>query len=113
MGNREKLLRIITVFCGNNQSEFARKVGLAQSTVSGWLQRGTIDYERVAQCFPNISAEWLLRSEGPISRSEKPVAPFTGVSQVVDVNELQSLREENRLLRERCDRLTDRLLGIE
>lgn len=65
----EKLKLIIEKCAHNNQSEFARRVGLAQSSIASWLKRGTGDLERIAASFPELSAEWLLRGEGDMFRT--------------------------------------------
>ena len=69
MKTTEKLQLIIEKCAHNNQSEFARRLGLAQSSIASWLKRGTGDLVKIAEAFPELSAEWLLRGEGDMFKS--------------------------------------------
>lgn len=69
MKTNEKLQLIIERCAHNNQSEFARRVGLAQSSIASWIKRGTGDLVKIAEAFPELSAEWLLRGEGDMFKS--------------------------------------------
>lgn len=69
MDNVTKLKEIIKKCSGNKNVEFARRLNTSQSVISTWLQRGTLKYELIAEAFPELSAEWLLRGEGDMFRT--------------------------------------------
>lgn len=63
MEKREQINKILKCIC-KNKSEFCRKTSIAASTLASWIERDTFDPFRIAEAFPQISAEWLLRGEG-------------------------------------------------
>ena len=103
------LTRLKTATSTKGDTEFAKSLGLGQSSVSGAKTRGKIPpawIETVAQKF-NISANWLFFGEGPMKRGEKQESGHTQIAaasapQNADMDELQQecreLRKENREL---------------
>lgn len=66
---KEKLNALIAYFAHGNGTEFARQLGVTQGCISGWQKRGTFDLKLVAEKYPDVSAEWLLRGEGEMLRA--------------------------------------------
>lgn len=112
MTKRQKIEILARVLCDGNSAELARQLHVKQSTVAAWKSRDTLDYDRIAELFPQVSAEWLLRGEGEPIRSSEALQNVT--CDLEDMarltREADELRGEVAALRERCDRLTDVLL---
>ena len=66
---KEKLNALIAHFAHGNGTEFARQLGVTQGCISGWQKRGTFDFKLIAEKFPSVSAEWILRSQGEMLRA--------------------------------------------
>lgn len=66
MRNSDKIKAIIAQKCEGVKNEFAKRVGIGTTTLSSWLSRETIDFEKIAKAFPDISADWLIRDKGPM-----------------------------------------------
>ena len=107
-----------------SEYEFAKRLDMSQSTFNSYmLGKRKPSYElaeSVLSTFVDISAEWLLRGEGPMLISDIPTEGDT--DEVLDLKaeitrlraELAELREENvtlqadnRRLSERTDKLID------
>lgn len=112
MTKRQKIEILARVLCDSNSAELARQLHVKQSTVAAWKSRDTLDYDRIAELFPQVSAEWLLRGKGePLLQDESlhnVVTDIEGMARLT--READELRREVAALRERCDRLTDALL---
>lgn len=116
------------------KSQFAKskrdlsiKIGIPQSTLESIIKGSEPRYNaifRILTMLPDISPDWLLLGKGNMLRSSEgttynfaqvktgDMSPV-GVGNTVctDASELARLREENKVLRERCDKLTDKLLN--
>lgn len=125
MNGNNKIFEIIATLCNNNQSEFARRLSTKQPTVASWLRRGTIDYEKVLAAFPEVSAEWLLRGEGSMLKTQPTQIHNTvnGTGDAVSgtkiqadspaiAEEIQALRKELEALRTQNFELTNQLLVL-
>lgn len=112
MTKREKIEHLARILCGGNSAELARQLHVKQNTLSAWKSRDTIDYDRIAELFPQVSAEWLLRGKGePIRNNETSQNVICDLEKMARLTrEADELRREVAALRERCDRLTDALL---
>lgn len=112
MTKREKIEHLARILCGGNSAELARRLHVKQNTLSAWKSRDTIDYDRIAELFPQVSAEWLLRGKGePLLQDESLHNVVTDIEDMARLTrEADELRREVAALRERCDRLTDVLL---
>lgn len=112
MTKREKIEHLARILCDGNSAELARQLHVKQNTLSAWKSRDTIDYDRIAELFPQVSAEWLLRGKGePIRNngtSQNVICDLEKMARLT--READELRREVAALRERCDRLTDALL---
>lgn len=71
----ERVKKVIETLALNltygNKAELARKLGIGKQTVAAWGSRGTIDFEKVFNTFPEVSGDWLLSlgQEGSIFNS--------------------------------------------
>lgn len=107
MTKTERIHYIIRAKCNDNASEMARRLNLSQSTISAWMRRDTLDYDKVAEAFPDISAEWLLRGEGAFHRDVLiGGTPAEGERQERSAQQYEeiiaSLQQEIEVLRARC-----------
>lgn len=86
----------------------ARRLDLSQSTITAWIRRDTLDYDKVAEAFPDISAEWLLRGEGAFLRDVlvgggTPAEGERAERSAQQYEEIiASLQQEIEILRARC-----------
>ena len=125
MTNKEKILEIASTLCRNSQAEMSRRLGLSQTAVNTWLKRGTIDYEKISETFPEVSAEWLLRGEGSMLKTQPTQIHNTvnGTGDAVSgtkiqtdspaiAEEIQALRKELEALRTQNFKLTNQLLVL-
>ena len=109
---------------GMSELQFAKRIGVPQSSVNGYLSGKNTPPTKfltsVITEFSDVSAEWLMRGEGPMYISDIPTDSDT--DEVLDLKaevtrlraELAELREEtvtlqadNRRLSERTDKLID------
>lgn len=74
--NNGRLTAIIDKYTKGNQSQMARTLKLPKTTFSSWLSRNTFDADLLLRTFPDLSAEWLMRGDGPMLLSER-TAPDT------------------------------------
>lgn len=65
---------LIDLFAKGNVSQFARTIGMAQVSFNNCIIRKhkpSLDvFTKILSAFPDISAEWLLRGEGSMYKSE-------------------------------------------
>ena len=62
-------LRLLIEDKGYNPKTFAEKIGMAQRTINNYVNGRFPSYEAIhaiLQTFPDVSAEWLMRGEGPM-----------------------------------------------
>lgn len=64
MNKKERLEAIIRYYSDGKPSVFAKRIGVAPSTISSWLSRDTLDYDLLFAKCENISSEWLLTGKG-------------------------------------------------
>lgn len=79
--NNGRLTAIIDKYTKGNQSQMARTLKLPKTTFSSWLSRNTFDADLLLRTFPDLSAEWLMRGDGPMLLSER-TAPDTSAELV-------------------------------
>lgn len=65
---KERLVLLIKHFGKENNSEFARFLGVSPQTISSWLSRNTFDVDLIYAKCSNISADWLLGGDGEMLR---------------------------------------------
>lgn len=69
MANPQEIINEVLKFSGfKRKNDFAQFLGLKKTTVSNWFHGSPFDVRMIAEKMPNISAEYLLRGEGPIRR---------------------------------------------
>lgn len=107
MTKSERIHYIIKTKCNGNASEMARRLDLSQSTITAWMRRDTLDYDKVAEAFPDVSAEWLLRGEGAFQRDVLVGGtPAEGERTERSAQQYEeiiaSLQQEIEILRARC-----------
>ena len=110
-------LKAIKDALGISENEFARRLGIAQSTLNGYtLGKRTPSYEfakTLLNAFSDISAEWLMRGDGEMYLSDIPID--VDAEQVLELKAeitrlratIAELRDENQRLNERTDKLID------
>lgn len=64
MTKKERLEAMIAHYCSGKPSVFARKLGVAPSTISSWLSRDTFDSELIFSKCENINPNWLISGVG-------------------------------------------------
>lgn len=95
MSISDKLNVLVENFCHGRRQEFADAIGISVQAFGKWFIRDAIDYKKVADAFPQVSAEWLLRDEGNMIKSkdyeaheeyESPIfdAAMASVSELAD-----------------------------
>lgn len=72
----ERLTIIMDKYAHGRQAQLARILSLPKSTMSTWFVRNTFDADLLLRTFPDLSAEWLMRGDGPMLLSER-TAPDT------------------------------------
>lgn len=93
-------------------NSFSKTIGVPQQTLSNCVN-GTSEprvtvAEAILSGLPTLSAEWLMRGEGPMMRgaSSPPPEPLGGAD-----DEVVRLRAENAVLREQLARTQEMLMG--
>lgn len=107
LSKKDRIHYIIKTKCSGNASEMARRLDLSQSTITAWMRRDTLDYDKVAEAFSDVSAEWLLRGEGAFLRDVViGGTPAEGERQERTAQQYEeiiaSLQQEIEILRARC-----------
>lgn len=80
---------------GGNVSRFAAKIGVSQPTLSsvvkGEYSPSFDTLDKILHLYPNLSAEWLMRGEGPMSRNESVVKDGNEESTNEEIIRLQNI----------------------
>lgn len=111
---------------GISENELARRLGISQSTLNGYTlgkRKPSYDLaESVLNAFSDVSAEWLMRGEGPMYISDLPSTDHDDSDEVLELKaevtrlratiaelreENETLQADNRRLSERTDKLID------
>lgn len=79
MDNRTILENLINYYANGNKKRFSEMLGIKPQTLSGWLNRGSMDYVLLFTKLEGISASFLLTGEGEMF--EAPSTPT--ISQTV------------------------------
>ena len=64
MDNKTLLEHLVEHFANGNASQFARLLGVSQSTVATWKSRNTMDYSTIKAALPQVDGNWLLTGMG-------------------------------------------------
>lgn len=105
---------------GISENELARRLGISQSTLNGYtLGKRTPSYEfaeTVLNAFSDISAEWLMRGDGPMYISDLPSTDHDDSDEVLELKaEITRLRAERDELARKLaisERRIDKLIDI-
>lgn len=73
----ERLTIIVDKYAHGRQAQLARILSLPKSTMSTWFVRNTFDADLLLRTFPDLSAEWLMRGDGPMLLSERTTPDTT------------------------------------
>lgn len=70
-----RIQKIIDIYCGGSKSEFAQKVGIANSVISNIMgTRKSLPsfevLEKIIKTFPQLSCEWLLMGTGQMNKNQ-------------------------------------------
>lgn len=110
LSKKDRLLLLIKHFGKENNSEFARYLGVSPQTISSWLSRNTFDIDLVYAKCSNISADWLLggdeeifrRADGePNAAQAEPTIIYRDNPDKDEIIELQ--RDQIKLLKEKLN----------
>lgn len=82
MDNKTILENLINYYANGNKKRFSEMLGIKPQTLSGWLNRGSMDYVLLFTKLEGISASFLLTGEGEMF--EAPSAPT--ISQTVNAS---------------------------
>lgn len=82
---------------------FERRTNIASSSINKWSKEGkdaSLDsLVRILATFPTVSAEWVIRGEGPMEKTDqngvKKPEPTEG-----NIDLISQLQDENKFLRE-------------
>ena len=66
MDNRTILENLINYYANGNKKRFSEMLGIKPQTLSGWLNRGSMDYVLLFTKLEGLSASFLLTGEGDI-----------------------------------------------
>lgn len=84
------ILKSIQKYLGfDKDKDFAEYLEIAQSTLSSWYSRGSIDYCRIIAKCKDIDANWLLTGQGEMLKFD----PKKQLNQVNEQNELYGLNQ--------------------
>lgn len=108
--SRDILIELMNFSGFKRQTEFAQFLGVKNSTVSNWFHGSPFDVRLIAEKMPDVSAEFLLRGEGPVRRtlfgesyniSNNGDTAIKGIISNIDPSIIQSLdKEKERMLDE-------------
>lgn len=113
-------IKAIKSALGISENELARRLGISQSTLNGYtLGKRTPSYEfaeTVLNAFSDISAEWLMRGDGPMYISDLPSTDHDDSDEVLELKaEITRLRTERDELAHKLaisERRIDKLIDI-
>lgn len=71
MDNKTILENLINYYANGNKKRFSEMLGIKPQTLSGWLNRGSMDYVLLFEKLEGVSASFLLTGEGDMF-SEPP-----------------------------------------
>ena len=64
MDNKTILENLINYYTNGNKKRFSEMLGIKPQTLSGWLNRGSMDYVLLFEKLEGVSASFLLTGEG-------------------------------------------------
>jgi transcriptional regulator with XRE-family HTH domain len=107
----QRIAKIKTYFCNNNNGEFARKLGVTEQYASnisnGTKSTGAKLLDKILETFPQVSKQWLYLGEGEMLSTSTPA-----VTQHIDLSAddtIANLNDYISLLKEKVARLENEL----
>lgn len=79
MDNKTILENLINYYANGNKKRFSEMLGIKPQTLSGWLNRGSMDYVLLFSKLEGVSASFLLTGEGEMFEAQ----PTPSISQTV------------------------------
>lgn len=79
MDNKTILENLINYYANGNKKRFSEILGIKPQTLSGWLNRGSMDYVLLFTKLEGVSASFLLTGEGEMFEAQ----PTPSISQTV------------------------------
>lgn len=70
MTKNDIINKLVDFYSNGDNGKFAKKLGIAPTTLSSWKARNTIDYDLLFAKCEGINTEWLLSGVGPMVVSE-------------------------------------------
>lgn len=108
---------LVRLFGNGKKSILARKLDVTDARIGMWYARKFIDVVLVADKFPDVNANWLLRNIGePLDSEESEKSPkeepiYTFFEENCTYN-TKSLLEENKRLLAESERLREDIKGL-
>jgi hypothetical protein len=98
--NAKKILDSIIAYKNlKNYAELAAFVGVAPSTISTWIARGSVDVDKLFRLCEGISFDYLLTGEGPMfdpaTRTLPPSITLTGNGSIQAGRNISGIVQEN------------------
>lgn len=89
---KEKLLTVAQIF-DLSKAELARKMGISKSNFVGESLKSELNgafLVKFCEQFPEVSAEWLLRDQGPMLKTESKECTEQNINNGVNVGHIGS-----------------------
>lgn len=114
-----RIQKIIDIYCNGSKSEFAQKVGIANSVISNIMgTRKSLPsfevLEKIVKTFPQLNCEWLLIGTGQMNKNQ----PINNNNAIEDIDTLKllikaqqeviELHKKNEELIAKIEKLTNR-----
>lgn len=96
MDKKIMLESLINHFTDGNKAAFAKILGITPQTLSGWLNRNSMDNELIFSKLKVVSPYWLLTGEGEMlsDKDAETPAPHTQAAANQDPAALLAAKEE-------------------
>lgn len=105
MEKKEMLEMLIQHYASGNQAGFARLIDISPAALGNWLNRETMDVEKIYNHCEDVSGDWLLSGKGEMLLSKRNVNTQNVNDDLLKENE--QLRDELKDLRLRMKLMSD------
>ena len=105
MTKKERLEEVIRHFGGGKPSLFAKKLGIAPSTISSWLARDTFDYDLIFANCEGISAKWLITGEGHMLHQDQTSTEIQLSAIGIEDKLLNIIQEKDSIIRSQAEEI--------
>lgn len=90
-------VRLLAKELNLSDNALAKKLGIPQATLSGWYNLGRTPSIKMAltllEVFPNLSAEWLLRGEGEMFKTQNAASTNGNNGNAVTGNNISNVSQ--------------------